>query len=69
MSSLVFSQDPLASGLLSGSSKHKDLLQDFVFHIHTAIQFEDNSPNVFNLVMGHSLDMGHLAITVSHILK
>jgi len=26
-------------------------------------------PNVFDLVMGHSLDMGHLAITVSHILK
>ena len=25
--------------------------------------------NVFDLVMGHSLDMGHLAITVSHILK
>jgi len=25
--------------------------------------------NIFDLVMGHSLDMGHLAITVSHILK
>jgi len=25
--------------------------------------------NVFDLVMGHSLDLGHLAITVSHILK
>ena len=25
--------------------------------------------NVFDLVLGHSLDMGHLAFTVSHVLK
>jgi len=42
-------------------------------HKHHAFASSDpilqNLYNVFDLVMGHSLDMGHLAITVSHILK
>ena len=37
--------------------------------VEEAQSIQKANTNVFDLVMGHSLDMGHLAITVSHILK
>ena len=37
--------------------------------LHLQFALENQPTNVFDLVMGHSLVMGHLVFTVFHVLK